>query len=288
MQKSGTEWLFRLAQEPRRLARRYVKDLWVFGSAFAGQYWRLRKRLRRNWVNPSPLPAASGTSSPLYQFLKLPSWFDIAAIRANALPLDVLLTDGRPCVLDLSEVRFIDSTGVGALVRLQKNLRSLSSELFLVCATPQAARVISMLRLDSFFNVLPDEAAASAILAARTKANASAATGTAGRLIWSGEVTSANAEAVWELTKACLGTMSGGETVLDLSQVPFIDSTGLGLLVRAKKYGEANGIALRFIGLQPAVQNVVRLARLNTFLSTENRAPARSSGSRSSELVVAP
>src|SRR5439155_1427845 len=33
MQRCGTEWLFRLLQEPRRLARRYGSDLWDFSRA---------------------------------------------------------------------------------------------------------------------------------------------------------------------------------------------------------------------------------------------------------------
>lgn len=42
MQRSGTEWLFRLAQEPRRLARRYADDLLHFFPAILRQRWRQR------------------------------------------------------------------------------------------------------------------------------------------------------------------------------------------------------------------------------------------------------
>jgi len=39
MTRLGVEWLFRLAQEPRRLARRYlVDDPWIF-------WWALRARM---------------------------------------------------------------------------------------------------------------------------------------------------------------------------------------------------------------------------------------------------
>src|SRR5205807_3212753 len=44
MQRSGTEWMFRLAQEPRRLFRRYVTDFWVFGSSIFPQWWQLQAR----------------------------------------------------------------------------------------------------------------------------------------------------------------------------------------------------------------------------------------------------
>ena len=42
MQRTGTEWLFRMLQEPRRLFRRYVKDLWVFGWSILAQWWQLQ------------------------------------------------------------------------------------------------------------------------------------------------------------------------------------------------------------------------------------------------------
>jgi len=41
MQKTGTEWLFRLAQEPRRLAGRYLRDFQIFAIALRGA-WRAR------------------------------------------------------------------------------------------------------------------------------------------------------------------------------------------------------------------------------------------------------
>jgi exopolysaccharide biosynthesis WecB/TagA/CpsF family protein len=43
MQRSGTEWLFRLLQEPRRLARRYADDLVHFFPAILLQRWRQRR-----------------------------------------------------------------------------------------------------------------------------------------------------------------------------------------------------------------------------------------------------
>jgi exopolysaccharide biosynthesis WecB/TagA/CpsF family protein len=40
MRRSGTEWLFRLLQEPRRLGRRYADDLLSFLPAILAQRWR--------------------------------------------------------------------------------------------------------------------------------------------------------------------------------------------------------------------------------------------------------
>jgi N-acetylglucosaminyldiphosphoundecaprenol N-acetyl-beta-D-mannosaminyltransferase len=44
MQRTGLEWLFRLAQEPRRLWRRYLRYNPRFVTGFARQYARHRRR----------------------------------------------------------------------------------------------------------------------------------------------------------------------------------------------------------------------------------------------------
>lgn len=47
MTKVGLEWMFRLAQEPRRLARRYLlDDLWIIRWAIETRLSRLRRRRR--------------------------------------------------------------------------------------------------------------------------------------------------------------------------------------------------------------------------------------------------
>src|SRR5262245_57564958 len=44
MQRSGMEWTFRLMQEPRRLFKRYARDLGVFGWNFLAQWWHCQCR----------------------------------------------------------------------------------------------------------------------------------------------------------------------------------------------------------------------------------------------------
>jgi len=44
MQARGLEWLFRLAQEPRRLWKRYLVDDMAFARIVAREWWRLRVR----------------------------------------------------------------------------------------------------------------------------------------------------------------------------------------------------------------------------------------------------
>lgn len=43
MRKAGLEWLHRVASEPRRLLKRYLRDAWIFPRLVASQWWRERR-----------------------------------------------------------------------------------------------------------------------------------------------------------------------------------------------------------------------------------------------------
>ena len=128
MQRSGTEWIFRVLQEPRRLFARYAKGLWVFGRGIVAQWWRLQFHAPKRRVAVSTPVENEAT----WRCVKLPARFDMEAVRDDALLVDQVLADGRHCLLDLSAVEFIDSTGIGLLIRLQKKIRSADRQLVLL------------------------------------------------------------------------------------------------------------------------------------------------------------
>ncbi|MEY2429543.1 MAG: hypothetical protein QOJ40_2428 [Verrucomicrobiota bacterium] len=267
MQRSGTEWVFRVAQEPRRLARRYLKDLWGFGWGILAQSWQLQLRSLK-------APALSTSSNweltglPI-QTLRMPARLDLAAVRNDSAFVAQLVAEPRHCLLEMACVEFIDSTGVGFLIHLQKKLNAAGRELVLVAPGPIVQRALALMRLKDHFASVPDLAAAQQLIQARVREKSVAVTsgtGTAGNpVVWQGEITAANAEGVWSLTRSCLNS-TGLDVVIDLSAVRFIDSTGLGLMMRAKKLAQREGKRVVFTGLQPAVRNVLHLARLEEFL----------------------
>ena len=50
LQRIGMEWAYRLSQEPRRLAKRYLHDFGYFGYFFAHQWWAMRKGMAVSMV----------------------------------------------------------------------------------------------------------------------------------------------------------------------------------------------------------------------------------------------
>jgi anti-anti-sigma factor len=74
------------------------------------------------------------------------------------------------------------------------------------------------------------------------------------------------------LTRALLETDAGpGPWTIDLSNVTFLDSSGIGLMIRLKKWARQTESNLQFTGLGPSVSNVLRLAHLDEFLLGQSR-----------------
>ena len=284
MRKTGTEWLYRLAHEPRRLFRRYTNDLWVFGRGFLAQYWQLQlrpsRRARRPTLasaNPIPPPQAAGIQPSAELAIaschvaRLPERVDLAAFCSGALQAEMRINGARHCLLDAASVRFIDSTGVGELMRWERKLRIRGGSLILVAPSVAVKRALKLMRLHELFISTADLASARDLVGAETDRPVSPVAwvvSSQGRaLLWAGEVTAANAEAVWEQTAARLREFLPSEPWrIDLGAVRFIDSSGLGIMVRAKKLAREEKKSLTFETLQPNVLNVVRLARLEAFL----------------------
>jgi N-acetylglucosaminyldiphosphoundecaprenol N-acetyl-beta-D-mannosaminyltransferase len=160
MQKSGTEWIFRLAQEPKRLLRRYAKDLWHFTGAIAAQCWRFRRSSRQRRVETSHTSNARSEASAPFQILDVPSRLDFEEVHRVRAEMEASLLSPTPVVLDLKQVEFIDSTGVGLLIRLQKRARCDGHQLTLANIPENVQRALELMRLQDFFISVPDLPAA--------------------------------------------------------------------------------------------------------------------------------
>jgi anti-sigma B factor antagonist len=71
--------------------------------------------------------------------------------------LDQLVLDqAQDVIVDLSEMRLVDSSGVGALVSLYKRVRSYGGRLSFAGVTAQPLVIFKLLRLDVVFGLAPD------------------------------------------------------------------------------------------------------------------------------------
>jgi N-acetylglucosaminyldiphosphoundecaprenol N-acetyl-beta-D-mannosaminyltransferase len=261
MQRTGTEWIFRLLQEPRRLLGRYVTDLWFFAGAMAAQWWRMQVR----WPPRGKDRNASFVAvNSVWQRVRLAGRLDARSVRRGGELWESIANHRRDCLLEAAEVDFIDSTGVGALVWLQRRLRAAGQNLVILAPSRAVQRALALMRLEAAFQTAPDAVEARRVLETRqTEQPPVVINGESRPLAWRGEITAANAEEVWALSGPRLFAPGSREKnlVIDLTDVRFIDSAGVNLMLRARTQARQQGTRLHFAGAQPDVRKALRSAK---------------------------
>jgi anti-anti-sigma factor len=172
-------------------------------------------------------------------------------------------------MFDLTGTAFTDSTGIGLLIRLRKRARELNHQFFLVAPRPQLETTLHLMKLDEFFTIQSSFAGARILMEsiARAPVVTSGVKELELQIRWAGEVTARNAVELGAHTDSELSQISPGMTaVIDLSRVTFVDSTGIGLMLRFKKHLKRRNIDLKFLNSTESVRNVLRHTRLEEYL----------------------
>jgi anti-anti-sigma factor len=239
-----------------------------FIAAVLRQWWRLRAK-----KSAPPVAMADVIPDPFGNLvIRAPA--RLGAAEAQASQAEWLRAAENSHVLfDLSDTVFADSTGIGALIRLRKRARERGWQFFLIAPRPPIEAALKMMKLDEFFTVQASIAGARILM----ESSAGAPTVTSGvqetelQIRWSGEVTALNAVELGVHTESELSQVTPGmNVVIDLSRVTFVDSTGIGLMVRFKKNLKRRDINLKFAGMSASVRNVIRQTQLEEFLLGAN------------------
>jgi N-acetylglucosaminyldiphosphoundecaprenol N-acetyl-beta-D-mannosaminyltransferase len=266
MQQTGLEWIFRLLQEPRRLFRRYVTGLWVFG-------WAILRQVRQMRVRRSPAASGPFRITPMPDagaiVVKLPATLDATTARASYSTWRQLPCRSADIVLDAGGLESVDSTGVGMLIRLQCAMREDGRQLVLAAPCPALVRTLELMKFSEFFTLAADIPAALELAASRRRecsvAIRPAPPGKSHPILWQGEITAVNVDEVALATASRMAGASGAISI-DLSAVRFIDSSGIGLMVKLRKQASHRNVDLAFVGASENVRNVARLLRLEAYL----------------------
>lgn len=277
MQRSGLEWMYRITQDPKRLWKRYAVGLMKL--AVMGIPLVLYYRWQR-WLHPAGPPAAVAsfaatihTPNPPLQgtpeletFLVLPEQVDAAWVQAQGVLNTVSTTGSSGLAVDFTTARFIDSTALGYLVRLWKSaqnakrsIRSIGLE-----ETP-AASLLKMTRTWDLFA----EPLGRPLTPSRVDASCSTMDGlvqfaepVAGAVIvcLHGRL-DADRAAGLDFNALAL-SLGDGDCVLDISDLQFVDSTGLRLFFHLQRRFNGRERELILCGIQPSVQQLLEITRL--------------------------
>lgn len=259
MQRAGLEWLFRLAQEPARLRRRYGANLREFFPAIAAQ---LRaQRAARAPAAPGPAPALRYHAG----------WLEVRpgpaltrdSLESHARFWSVSLPRDSSCVVDLSGVAAFDSTGLAFLLEWRRTVGANAGRLILQRPSPAVRALLEATGLAGLFTVAETPVEAQQWLAGTRDEPPVACDQHAGLIRWHGEITAANTRTVWRLTIQFLFALGVRRpaVVIDLADVRFVDTTAVQLMLRLKEAARVQfGYEALFIGARPAVRNVLQFA----------------------------
>ncbi|MSY38609.1 MAG: anti-sigma factor antagonist [Actinobacteria bacterium] len=79
-----------------------------------------------------------------------------------------------------------------------------------------------------------------------------------------GDIDMATAPLLWESINQ--HWVSEDSLVLDVSNVPFMDSTGLGVLIRAAERAKPHGVVVAVVGAVSRVRKVIEITGIDTFI----------------------
>ena len=248
-----------------RRAKRGGKNFWKFLGAVLVQKWRRRSRKKG-----SAAPASANVLPDPHGNLVVRAPARLGAAEAAAAQAEwQRAVESGHVMFDLSETNFVDSTGVGTLIRLRKRSRELGFQFILISPRPPVESALKLMKLDEFFTVQASIAGARILM----ESSAGASPVTSGvsakelQIRWTGEVTTLNAVELGAYTESELTQISPGmNVVIDLARVTFVDSTGIGLMVRFKKNLKRRDLNLKFTNVSASVRNVIRATQLEAFL----------------------
>jgi N-acetylglucosaminyldiphosphoundecaprenol N-acetyl-beta-D-mannosaminyltransferase len=268
MQRSGLEWLHRLIQEPRRLWRRYIVDLFGFGSFFFWQLWVMRRGHQPETILPT---------SELVQIDD-----EVIVNLSGRLTIDnvewlySVIQQGLNCspnvTLNMKNVAFIDSSAIGVLVELTRQARAVDGELWMTSLNPDVHQTITLLRLDRFFALQKEKTYRKESKNGQVAANAVSKT-----------IAIAEENSKWTVLKAPrnldastapIVIQQGVELIqntpfliVDFSDTMFLTSAGLAALAQLNKDANALNGQLRLAGCNRDVAHVIHMVRFDKFLS---------------------
>ncbi len=272
MRRSGLEWLFRLMQEPRRLFSRYFDDFAFFVSAFFKQ-----RRQMRTPAATATIRAAAPEAVDFGQY----QWqgrADAAAVRGGALAIPGPDEKQKLALLDLSGVTFMDSTGLGLVMKAYKHCKQAGGALILLRPSEPVRKLIETLKLDRLV------AAASSVEQARAMSNSLTgatppqcdANPASRRVVFrcSGDLTAAPAAELSDMILLKWSALEWARFIeIDLSAVHFIDSSGLDCLVRARALAQSRrGSRFTITGANDNIRNVLALGRLAEPIDVKSQA----------------
>jgi N-acetylglucosaminyldiphosphoundecaprenol N-acetyl-beta-D-mannosaminyltransferase len=150
MQHTGLEWLYRVAQEPSRLARRYFKN--AMGLAV---HLPLELATVAAQVKQYSLPQLTVEDTGSVRVMRVSGNFTGPLTKRFAEETQLALAAGLNIVLDLSGSTYVGSDAQGLLIRIAARFRYCRRELWLTGLRPLVIRALRTSRSGAAIRMAP-------------------------------------------------------------------------------------------------------------------------------------
>jgi N-acetylglucosaminyldiphosphoundecaprenol N-acetyl-beta-D-mannosaminyltransferase len=277
MQRAGLEWLFRITQDPGRLWKRYLLDFAKFGTLvwpsiiyyrLVRWHWRLTQK-QGNFVVAADRDSTDGLTGKL-QIIVLPERLDAPAAKELREKVESALTQDQ-LIFDFSSVAFIDSSGLGLLIRAWRQADAESKNIYFV-KVPQKIRLF--FQLNRSLDIFQDKIVSNLdeVLSLRDQQQ----TLTFQYFLESDPnykllhlVGRLDAKKMADLDiNSLLEKVDDHHCILNLKNLRFVDSAGLSLFLRLQRHLSSLGNNCVFYGLDDNVRQVFRITKLDHLLKS--------------------
>lgn len=259
MQRAGVEWLYRLMQEPRRLWKRYILDLFYFSYFFIRQWWEMRKGRP-----PSPLLPTSGTVIVEdTAILAIRGRLDVTNQALFVRQASLALATTPFLIVNLARTEFLDSSALGVLVALSKRAADAGGALWFAAVPPHIAQLLQITRLDYFFESYEDVEAALTARYVRPQPFTEPEENVGDWVVVKMPRT-VDAETTPTMIDTCLGNLKRHpQLILDFSETVFLSSAGLAAIIQLDRQARREQRELRVAGCTRDVLRTIQLIRLD-------------------------
>jgi anti-anti-sigma regulatory factor len=285
MQNNGMEWLYRIAQDPKRLIKRYSIGLIKLGFLSspllqARMKCHLQIKIdgmlgRKNNIDTTPQWHIHWSSKDdCLVTLRLPKTVSRQYMENIVLTLDqkvITETSYRTCLLDFSQVKRIDMAANGAFAALASKLSALNSTALIVGMSKKICRDLSDARVMDLASPKTLNTTSSAIDSyshneknlTKNRICKSYVVENSVLLCLTGIIEGVELASVG-IEECMLNAGRDRDIIVDLRQVSQIDSTALSLLfnlVLAEKNKLIKGI--KFSGMSEVIKQMLRVSGFN-------------------------
>ncbi len=271
VQRLGMEWGWRLMTNPKRLFKRYAKDFYYLLLLGYRQRKLMVQRRRTGGIalrtEPARAPVAPTRQAPgnkesRAHWIKWIGEVERATIESLDEPEDY----AKPVFLDLGQVSFIDSSGIGVLAKIARQARAAEIGFGLLRPSEPVARILDAMHLEAQFPVYADESEA---LASLSGSGPTAPQPTQRLTLAAPFGRREHAASLAQLRKAVDQTNIGECLELDLSAVELIDSFAMSRLLEAYRTLHAKKAALKVVGASEQAWQAMRMTGVSQILTGE-------------------